>query len=94
MGHISVLRAMAVWGIGTIMSIAGAAIIGWQMMQRSPSIWVLYGVFFFLAGLIVVIINQVVFKVRKTQLEIDSDEAIKRLESKVEKLEEKAEGSE
>jgi len=87
MGHISVLRSMAIWAIGTILSIAGAAITGWQLMQTRSSIWFLYGVFLFLAGLVVVVLNQVAFKVRKTQLEIDSDEAIKRLEKKVERLE-------
>ena len=87
MGHISVLRAMAVWGIGTLMAVVGAVITGWQLMQTRPSIYLIYGLVLFLSGMVVVVINQVVFKVRKTQLEIDSDEAIKRMEKKAERLE-------
>ena len=87
MGHISVLRAMIGWGIGTLIAIVGAVIIGQQLMQTRPSISFIYGLLLVLSGLAVVIINQVVFKVRKTQLEIDSDETIKRLEKKIERLE-------
>lgn len=78
---------MLIWGIGTTMAIIGAVIIGQQLMQPSPSISFIYGLLLVLSGLAVVTINQVVFKVRKTQLEIDSDEVIKRLEKKVERLE-------
>lgn len=78
---------MLVWGIGTLIAIVGAVIIGQQLIQPRPSISFIYGLLLLLSGLAVVIINQVVFKVRKTQLEIDSDEAIKRLENKVERLE-------
>lgn len=41
----------------------------------------------FIGGFALLAINKIVFKARKTQLEIDSAEVIKRLERKMEKLE-------
>lgn len=45
------------------------------------------GLIFFIGGFSLLAINKIVFKARKVQLEIDSAEAIKRLETKVENLE-------
>ena len=79
MGHISVLRAMFFWGIGSFLIIMGFA----GLLSGAAST----GLLMMLLGFAIVIINKVVFRARKVQLEIDSDEAIKRLEKKVELLE-------
>lgn len=75
--HISAVKAMFIWAVGTLLAIIGAAIVGWQLMQRSPNISFIYGLASLLAGLIVIVINQVVFDVRKTQLDIDYQESIR-----------------
>ena len=74
MGHLSVLRAMFFWGIGALMVLLGLA----GMIAGSVGM----GLLLFIGGFALLAINKLVFKVRKTQLEIDSDEAIKRLEKK------------
>ena len=79
MGHLSVLRAMAVWGIGALMVLLGLA----GMIAGSVGT----GLLLFIGGFALLAINKLVFKVRKTQLEIDSDEAIKRLEKRKKELE-------
>lgn len=80
MGHVSVYRRMLVWGIGTIMAIVGAAKI--TLVLFSPFIHesmtnVFLYLFLFLGGVVVIVINETVFGVRKAQLEIDRDETIK-----------------
>ena len=65
---------MLVWGIGVLMILMGLA----GMIAGSTST----GVLLFIGGFVLLAINKIVFKVRKTQLEIDSAEAIKRLEKK------------
>ena len=74
MGHLSVLRAMFFWGIGVLMVLMGLA----GMVAGSVST----GFLLFIGGFVLMAINKIVFKVRKTQLEIDSAEAIKRLEKR------------
>ena len=74
MGHLSVLRAMFFWGIGALMVLMGLA----GMIAGSVGT----GLLLFIGGFALMAINKIVFKVRKTQLEIDSAEAIKRLEKK------------
>ena len=74
MGHLSVLRAMFFWGIGALMVLLGLA----GMIAGSVGM----GLLLFIGGFALLAINKLVFKVRKTQLEIDSDEAIKRLEKR------------
>lgn len=76
MGHISVLRAMFFWGVGVLMVLIGFA--GIFAGEAST------GLLFLLGGFGLLAINKIVFKARKVQLEIDSAEAIKRLERKVE----------
>lgn len=79
MGHISVLRAMFFWGVGALLIILGFA----GILSGA----VTTGMGLILGGFALMIINKIVFRARKTQLEIDSDEAVKRLEKKVERLE-------
>lgn len=74
MGHLSVLRAMVVWAVGALMVLIGLA----SMVAGSVGT----GLLLFIGGFALLAINKLVFKVRKTQLEIDSDEAIKRLEKR------------
>lgn len=79
MGHISVLRALFFWGIGAFLVMIGFA--GIISGAATTGMWLILG------GFALVIINKVVFRAKKVQLEIDSDEAIKRLEKEVERLE-------
>lgn len=71
MGHINVYRRMLVWGIGTLMIIAGTA----EFLTVHGMI--ILDLFLFLGGWFVVIINETVFGARKEQLEVDRDEVIK-----------------
>ena len=82
MGHISVLRALFVWGIGCLMILLGLGGMG----SRTET-GVTNGMLLFIGGFALILINKVVFRARKTQLEIDADETIKRLEKRAEKLE-------
>lgn len=84
MGHISVLRAMFVWGIGCLLILGGFA-----GLASGTTTGATNGVVALIGGFLLITINKLVFKARKTQLEIDSAEAIKRLEKKVEELEKK-----
>ncbi|HKZ94761.1 MAG TPA: zinc ribbon domain-containing protein [Candidatus Bathyarchaeia archaeon] len=83
MGHISSYRRMLVWGIGTVMAIAGAAKISLLLFApaaftqgESPTNMLLY-IFLFFGGVVAIVVNETVFSVRKTGLEIDRDEIIK-----------------
>lgn len=67
---------MLVWGIGTLIAIVGAvkvipAILGYR---AGPN---LFDLLLFLSGWVIIIINETVFWLRRTQLEIDRDETIK-----------------
>ena len=78
MGHLSIYRRMVFWGVGTLMAVVGAVkiapvIVGYPSEGMTNDLLYLL---LLLAGLGVVIINETVFSVRKTQLEIDSDETI------------------
>ena len=83
MGHISVLRAMFFWGVGALLVILGLA--GMVAGQVTT------GLGLFIGGFALMITNKIVFRARKVQLEIDSDEAIKRRIEKAERLEESKE---
>lgn len=81
MGHISNYRRMLVWGVGTLVTIIGAAKTTLIMFARPPPAGEINNIplylILFIGGLVVIIINETVFSVRKTQLEIDRDETIK-----------------
>ena len=81
MGHISVYHRMLVWGIGTLMAIVGAVRIAPGIFGYPTDAGIIE-VLLFLGGLVIIIINEVVFGLRKTQLEIDRDETIKRTAGK------------
>ena len=86
MGHISVLRAMLVWGIGCLMILLG--LVG---LASGTDTAVTNGMLLFIGGFALIVINKVVFRARKVQLEVDADETIKRLEKRVEDLEKEKE---
>jgi hypothetical protein len=71
MEHLSVYRRMLIWGLGTCMAIIAAADFGIMhaMGILDPIL--------FIGGWAIIIVNEVVFWLRKTQLEIDRDETIK-----------------
>ena len=74
MGHLSVLRALAVWSIGALMVLLGLA----GMIAGSVGM----GLLLFIGGFALLAINKLVFKARRVQREIDANEAIKRLEKR------------
>lgn len=84
MGHISVLRSMFVWGIGCLMILAGLA----GIASGTET-----GLLLFFGGFGLIIINKIVFRARKTQLEINADETITRLEKRIETLEKEKQNS-
>ena len=75
MGHLSAYRRMLIWGIGTLMAIVGVArfLLSRQMNFND----LIINVSLSIGGWVVIIINEIVFSVRKEQLEIDRDETIK-----------------
>lgn len=81
MGHLSVYRRMLVWGIGTLVAIFGVA--KTTLVLFSPRVRIeevnnlLLYVFLFVGGMVIIVINETVFSVRKEQREIDRDETIK-----------------
>jgi len=81
MGHISTYRRMLIWGIGTVIAIVGAAKTTLVLFSPHPSIGevnnVLLYLFLFIGGVVVIVISETVFSVRKEGLEIDRDETIK-----------------
>lgn len=74
MGHIGIYRRMLIWGIGTLMALAGA--LKTFAFPATGVSFLLY-LFLFVFGMIIIVINEVVFGLRKQQLEIDRDETIK-----------------
>jgi len=84
MGHISVYRRMLVWGICTSIAIIGAAKTALVLFGFSHEAMVNYLLYLSLlvGGFAVIVINETVFSVRKTQLEIDRDETIKNASGK------------
>ena len=82
MGHISVYRRMLVWGIGTLVCLVGAVKLALLNFSNEGITNVLLYLSLFLGGLVAIIINETVFGLRKIQLEIDSDEAIKAISEK------------
>jgi len=75
MGHLSAYRRMLIWGIGTLMALVGVVrfLLSRQMNFNDLTI----NVSLFIGGWVIIIINEVVFSVRKEQREIDRDETIK-----------------
>ena len=84
MGHISVYRRMLVWGICTAMAIIGAAKTALVLFGFSHEAMVNYLLYLSLlvGGFAIIVINETVFSVRKTQLEIDRDKTIKNASGK------------
>lgn len=79
MGHISVYRRMLIWGIGTLVCLVGAvklALVIFGLSTEGITSIIVY-LSLFLGGLVGVIINETVFGLRRSQLEIDRDEVIK-----------------
>jgi len=74
-GHLSVYRRMLVWGIGTLMTLVGT--VRFLLSRQMNSTDLIINLFLFIGGWVAIIINEVVFSLRKTQLEIDRDETIK-----------------
>ena len=72
MGHLSVYRRMLVSGIGTLIATVGAM----KTFVFPDMSFPLY-MFLFVTGSVVLVINEVIFGLRKEQLEIDRDEKIK-----------------
>ena len=84
MGHLSVYRRILFWGIGTLIAMVGAvkiALVIFGFSTEAMTNDLLY-LLLFLGGLAVIIINETVFSVRKTRLEIDADEKIRGLGEK------------
>ena len=75
MGHLSVYQRMFVWGIGTLMVIVGAVKIFLALGYHTGAN--IIDVLLFLGGWAIVIVNEIIFWLRRTQLEIDRDETIK-----------------
>jgi len=75
---------MLVWGIGTIITLIGFIKIALAFLgfSREPMINELLYMSLFLGGLVVVIINETIFSMRKTQLEINRDETIQNASEK------------
>jgi len=88
MGHISTHRRMLIWGIGTLLAIVGATKTTIIMFTPAPFIQgesmtnILLYLFLFLGGVVVIVISDTVFSVRKEGLEIDRDETIKGVDEK------------
>lgn len=68
MGHISVFRAILVWGFSVFLIMGGIA-----YAVNDPE----KGLTMAGLGFLIMILNKMVFRVRKVQLEIDADEKIK-----------------
>ena len=75
---------MFVWGIGCLMILAGLA----GIASGTET-----GLLLFFGGFGLIIINKIVFRARKTQLEINADETITRLEKRIETLEKEKQNS-
>ena len=88
MGHISVLRAIFFWGVGCLMILVGFAAMA-SGTEAAANGLILVG-----GGFALIIVNKFVFRVRKTQLDIDAAESIKRLEKQVEDLKKEKSNSE
>ena len=81
MGHLSVYRRILIWGIGTLIAIVGVVRIAPAFFGYSTGVNII-DVLLFLGGWVIIIVNETIFWLRKTQLEIDRDETIKRLKKK------------
>lgn len=84
MGHLSAYRRMLVWGIGTIITLIGAVktALAFFGFSREPMINDLFYLSLFLGGLVAIVINETIFSMRKTQLEINRDETIQNASEK------------
>jgi hypothetical protein len=80
MGHINVYRRILIWGIGTIMAIVGA-VRTFAFPTADMANFPIY-ISLFVGGMAIIVINEVVFGLRKEQLEIDRDEKIKNTNGK------------
>jgi hypothetical protein len=78
--HINVWRAWLVWSLGLLLAIIGTVNVVWQLLVPSYFFsfqYLLVGGVLLIVGFTIIIINWMVFNVRKTQLDVDYKEGIR-----------------